>query len=198
MSSKNNPSLKEFYQRQLEIRERAYKAGVLPALYEAIYLCKEADFPSPPWVTRGMLVTLEKLFSGKFADGLGRKGNPKARYAEDLKHFMRWDVVNEIREYQKGHWAEYQVALKDPKFSDDSIARLRADPPRDYGTTLDDTFYHAAEVLKGTIAFGSNPTIKRSYFLVNKAAKDSSQNGRFYLVGLRTRKRLGLKTQVVC
>lgn len=193
MPSGKNSLLAEIYARELKACERAYNAGNLSALYDAIIICKQGNIPFSSWVANAMMKTLERQFAGKFATGIGRKGNPKSSYQTDLKHFMRWDIVKYVREHQKTVWAEYKEVLRSPKLSKEERDRLIRYAPYDAGKTWEDAYHHAAEALKGTIAFASAATIKNSYLLVEKASKNPSQAGRFYLVKQRTLKRLGLE-----
>ena len=193
MTSGNNAALVDFYRRQLGVCERAYNAGVLAALYDAICLCVERELPPPPWLMVAMRNTLEKVLIRKFSDGKGRTGNPVARYRADLIHYTRWDTVDSLRDHQKGAWKEYQAFLDDPDVSDDGKTQLMANAPYDAGTTWVDVFQHASEMLRGTPAFGSPDTVKASYLLVKRAFQDPSQAARFYLANHQAMKRLEIE-----
>lgn len=193
MALGDNSGLTEYYLRQLDACERAYNAGVLAALYDAITYCTQGNIPLPSWVAKAMLETLEMLFAGNFSSGAGRTGNPKARIKEDIKHYTRWDMVKWVRRHQETVRAEYQEVLQRPELSKEDRDRLIKYAPYDAGSTLEDAYHHTTEALKGTVAFGSAATIKRSYILVEKSLRDPSQAGRFYLVKWQTTKRLRLE-----
>lgn len=185
-----NTELTDFYQRQLTASRKAYNAGVLPALYDAICACVEGDIPPPPWVMAAMLDTVERLFAGKFSDAAGRTGNPKARYRANLVHYVRWDAVVEVRERQAAYKLE-QRQLKAMQLTPREREAIEANT-RDPGRTWEDAYKLAAKLLIRTAAYGSSATIKNSYLLVQKAASNPPQHWRFYLAKHRTRRQLGI------
>lgn len=184
------PALAEWAHRQLEICKRAYEAGAIPALYDALLICEENRVAPPDWMFPALRDALERWFAEKPANIRGRLANPRKKYKMDLIHFLRWDKVTSIIEHHEGLWKEYQLALRNPKLTPAKKERLRRDPPRDLGTNQDDAFIFAAEELAGTSAGGSEDTMERSFKMVRKAAKKGSS--RFYLVKYRTARRLGV------
>ena len=93
--------LPEPVKRELESCRRAYKAGVKPALAEALLCCREYRHPPEEWMVDAMLEILKPEFMERMTTGRGRKGNPISRYRQDHIHYLRWDMVCEVREEQE-------------------------------------------------------------------------------------------------
>jgi hypothetical protein len=96
-----------------------------------------------------------------------------------------------VREYQKAYRREKEK-LAALELSDEERRQVLANMV-DPGASWTDAYTQAAELLKGTPAFGSPETIKHSYQLVAKAHKDREQDGRFYVASPRTMRRLGIE-----
>ena len=186
----DDPELTEYFLGQIAIRKKAYDAGVLAALYDAISICMLEQIPAPSWVLAAMLDILEKAVAGKLSNRRGRTGNPLAKYRADLVHYTRWDAVTEVREKQ-GEYKQCLQKIAAMELSDEK-RRTLISSMRDPGRSWNDAYALAVEFLKGTRAFGSPATMRNSYKLVQKSISDPSQHGRFYIVDYRTIRRLGI------
>ena len=190
----DNPELTDIDERELYVREKAFKAGVVAALYDAILICLETDLPSPKWVQIGTARLMEEVFSGGLERKKGRTGNPFARYRNDIIHYARWDAVTEARDFQATGFREYLSSLQNPRFSEKVRQQLKAYPPAFVkGLTWQHAYEAAAMMLKGTPAFGSPATMKRGYITVEKAFKDPSKAYRYAIMRPRTLRLLGIE-----
>lgn len=173
-------------QGRLECYATAYQAGHALALYEALLLCESEALPPAGWMRKGMITFMEQQL-GKVPQGRGRTGNPLARTRQDFVHYARWDAVDQIREYQE-HQRRDKAQLERINLRDRRWQEIN-DGLRDFGTTLEEAFDHAAELLRGTPAFGSKATIRASYLKVRRAMLDPQQRGRFLIPHPATRRR---------
>jgi hypothetical protein len=119
----------------------------------------------------------------------GSTGNPIARARSLDIEYKHWNAVRTVLDFQKDpDWHAYKALLKSPNLTSVERKRLLANGPRDPGHTLEDAFEVASEYLKGTPAFRSPATIRRSYFRVEKASRCPSAAPRYLLLSLETRR----------
>lgn len=105
----------------LEEREVFFEAGVIPALYDALYLCKKADHPLPAWAVDGALAVIEeRLRTGK-SKGKGPKSNDASASKKDRDHFQRWVAVRKLVRAGEPHDKEIYAKAKP------SLAEVGAD-----------------------------------------------------------------------
>ena len=182
-------ALEEFIRSQLANYRRAYEAGVMLALRDALESCSRENFPPEPWMIDATLDFIDQHI-GKTATGRGRSGNPIAKYANDLVHYARWDAVTTVREQQKidQNDRERLAQLEMPEKK-----RREIEDMLNAGTTFQDAVKGATELLRGTRAYGSPRTIDASYWLVVRAMKDPEQHGRFYVVSPQTLSRFDIE-----
>lgn len=133
--------------------ERAYKAGVPAALYDAVCYLREVQGPHgetlvPDWMWDGILAAVEKQIDQPDATGPGRTGNKTAKYKANMVNWRRYKAVVDAKSE---------------------------------GCTWDLAYETAHEILKGTVAQGEPETMKNSYQKVSKALDDPSQRDRFYM-----------------
>lgn len=145
----------------MELR-RAFNDGVKLAAFEAMLECKERGRPWPTWVQDEAIEIIQTILAGKDKTS-GRTGNWLSEAREDLKHFVRWSMVDEIRERQ--------------------LLKLPGD---NLGKTLGDCRAEASKALRGTFAAGSPDAIKYSCDIVTR-----QRTARFTYLYLAAR-RLGL------
>ena len=82
-------SLKE----KLELLRAFYDHGTLPALYDALVLCRDFGVPLPSWVLEGTInAVADRLVSGKPSGSDSSIVQPAA-YHNRMKHLRRWQVV---------------------------------------------------------------------------------------------------------
>ena len=182
--------LTEFANRELASYKKAYDTGALAALYDALDFCLRCKLRAPDWVLEAMMKALEQHFAEKLSLGRGRTGNARSKARAEWVHFVRWDTVRSLRDNQK-YYREECEALAKLDIPDEKRRQVIAGI-LDAGNTWEDAYEHAANDLKGTEAYGSPSTMKRSYLLVQKSYRDPSQYGRFYLASHRTRTKLGI------
>ncbi len=193
----DNPRLTYIYERELKVREKAFEAGIVAALYDAILICLEADLPSPKWVQIGTARLMKEMFSGGLERKKGRTGNPFARYRNDMIHYARWDAVMDARVLRAALSPVVFVGRQYPEFSEKEEKdkqQLKANLSTWVkGMTWQDAYEGAANMLKGTPASGAPATMKNSYIKVNKASKDPSKAHRYIILSRRTLRLLGIK-----
>jgi hypothetical protein len=132
--------------RRLRGLERAFKdEGVVLAAVEGMLVCRESDVPFPTWLQKAGIEIITLMLAGQLRTP-GRTGNAIARYREDLKHFTRWSLVDEIR----GH-------------------RTSSEEEDRFGRSLSDCYAIAAQELRGTFAQGSPGAVEASFKLVQLA-----------------------------
>ena len=174
---------------RLEIYERAYRAGVHLALYEALALCRIESSSPEGWMLDAMLEFMEEHI-GRVPQGRGRTGNRLARIRQDLVHYARWDAVKEVRDYQEAQRRALDK-LKDLDLSE-ADRRHVAGQIRSFGATFEEALDHASKLLKGTPAGGSRETMRASYWKVHRAMRKPQQVGGFLVLQPATRRRFGL------
>ena len=180
--------LSEFWSREFRRYEQAFSAGVELALYEALVVCGQEGIPPEPWMLKAMLLFMEDPM-GRAHKKRGRTGNALSKYRQDLIHYRRWDVVVEVREQQELRRQEEAELAKRNIPTEKWPELLGYLNP---GKNFEDAIEVAARLLLGTPAFGSESTIRASYFMVKRAEKDLKQHGRFLLIREQIRRRFGL------
>lgn len=180
--------IKDPTQREIASCHRAFAAGMLPALYEALYLCDEKKRPVELWMLRAMRRLMVAVFTGRMGEGPGRTGNAIARFRNDMKHFYRWDMVTMIRRKQ----TEYREQMDELRKLDLTEEQWRSLDLRNPCRSWEDAYELAAEELRGTPAFGSPATMKRSYQYVERNSRDPQQGPRFKVLSRRTLQLIGI------
>lgn len=133
--------------------ERAYKAGIDAALYDAVCYLREVQGPYgesliPDWMWDGMLAAVKWQIDHPIVTGPGRTGNKTAKYKADLVHWRRYKAVVDAKSAGCTWVLAYETAHKK---------------------------------LKGTPAQCAEEQMKASYKKVSKALDDPSQRDRFYM-----------------
>lgn len=166
--------------REREVRERlracenAWRLGNFPALVDAIEDCIKFKCPPPPWVMHAVATLVARQMLVK--TGRGAFNSRQARFEENLKHYARWDMVNELQERGREFYERWEFHRKMGYPVDGMI--------KDEGLTKEAACKRASEELEGTAAAGSEETIRRSYNLVENSAKQG-RGGEFYLTRFR-------------
>lgn len=170
--------------------KRAWRAGSLPALADAVTLCTRAGRTLPAWAILGLRRVLADRFRGQTRRGLGRRARPETAYREDMRHYERWSAVMELQERQaelaagmKLQEREWQVHGR--SFPDGLRCRHQLIVN---ATTLEERCEAVAEFLKGTEAAGTARTILRSYRLVECHLK-KGHGARYYMGSLASFRR---------
>ena len=141
--------------RRFVSQRRAWEAGNMPALEDALRLSRQVSVSPPDWALDALEGLLRDAMRGTTVARRGRTARPSVSYREDMKHFERWELVRECREWDddRGEWAR---------------------------KSLDNAYSIASEYLGGTDVASSEDTIKRSYRLVERAIK-RGLDARFYV-----------------
>ena len=80
----------------LEVRQVFFEAGVILALFDALYFCRKTDHPLPIWVVDGAIAVVgDRLRTGK-SKGKGPKSNDATASGKDRAHFQRWLAVRKV------------------------------------------------------------------------------------------------------
>ena len=122
-----------------------YDEGSLPALARVVELCEMRSLPLPPWASEAIILTIQVLMMERKTGRGGRHARESTAYAENQKHYARWNAVQELRERKN------------------ELRHIAANWPQTYAA--------AAENLEGTAAAGSEEAMAKSYKLVNASFK---------------------------
>jgi hypothetical protein len=153
--------ISESISKQLDACERAWRrAGMLPALADAILMCREHNRPLPEWAALAAVAVIKKLYEQAVVTGAGRHSRLKTRDRQNAVHFIRWEMVAELRE--------------------------RKDELKAFGykPTWEAAYKNVSEKLKGTFAQGTPGAVKDSYQRVARDAQRSSKYLEKYYVAL--------------
>jgi hypothetical protein len=165
--------LDEFYARRLAEMSRAWEAGNVFGLTDAVLLCDDEGIPLPRWALR----VLARMIRGTLAGQKPRRGphRPIAKSLGDLRDFSRYEAVEECREHrEKDH---------DRDSNDCFILKVKGR----------DIFQQASILLSGVKDFagnhvgGSDEVIKQSYYKVKRNLKLNPD--RYYLCAYLNRYR---------
>jgi hypothetical protein len=188
--------IKQFDVSELVDFKRMLEAGVTLAGPAAQHYCVTYGLAAPAWVTKASadfhLATLRQGNRQR-----GRSADPVARYLQDMRHYARWDAVDEITGVQKQ--VRKQIAelerLKgsgDTRPQRDTSFRKRESILNDrkkvlarVGRNLEDACHYASKLLEETEAFGSPHTIRASYNRVRKDFRGSKRAACYSLLNHR-------------
>lgn len=135
----------DYITNRLSVCERAWVgAGMVPALADAIMICHEHNRPLPKWVALAAVAALRRLYEQAVVKGAGRHAHLKTRDRQNAVHFLRWEMVTELRERKE---------------------ELKA---FGYTPTWEAAYKNVSDKLKGTFAQGSPGAVKESYQRVSR------------------------------
>ena len=144
----------DYINSRLDSLKRAWlRAGMLPALADAILMCREHNRPLPEWAALAAVAALRKLYDQAVVKGAGRHAHLKTRDRQNAVHFLRWEMVTELRERK------------------DELEAFG------YKPTWDAAYKNVSDKLKGTFARGSPGAVKDSYQRVSRDAKNDRTSG---------------------
>lgn len=83
--------------RWLEEQEVIFEAGVLAALYDALYVCVQTNRPIPQWLLNGVLKVVGDRLAVGVSEGMGAKANDTTALKKDRVHLQRWLAVKKLR-----------------------------------------------------------------------------------------------------
>lgn len=89
---------------ELEFKHKAYAAGNLGALRDALIICSKEMIPLPGWLTSG----LDELLVYEISAPHGRLSGWLKKYQRDMIDFARADAVEECRDHGL-RWREVYV-----------------------------------------------------------------------------------------
>jgi hypothetical protein len=185
------PLLLEYEERELASLRRAHEAGNAFAAMEATLYCYRNRIPSPQWVlvavARMQLSSMTKRKSGK----VGRASTPFYRSRQDLIHFVRWDYVRTMREYQERTAGEVRSLRQLTPPPRQHLAEF--EPLHKYlGSSWERAYEVVSDELCETESAGSPDAIKSSYLYVERVSRDPDQALRFKLMSRAIYEALGL------
>jgi hypothetical protein len=166
--------------------------GVLAALD----YCARNQIPLPQSTALAAAPIVAKILRGQQTKNIGRSGGIVSGYRQTMIHFVRHDIVCEIRE-QQIILAETVAELQTYPNIPTKILKERQRLLDWTGRSLERAYECAAIMLKGTIASGKPATIQRSYFEYRRICKDPSQVMRFHLLHSSIIQLLGIKGNLV-
>jgi hypothetical protein len=84
---------------RLEGYRKHYEQGVIPALYAALQLIIESDYPAPEWVLKGAKTIVgDRLLNAPSTSAGGPAANELLKYQNDMRDFRRWLLVKKVME----------------------------------------------------------------------------------------------------
>lgn len=160
--------------------ERAWRAGSIPALVDAIILCHEEQTPIPLWLAQATIALIGMLFEGKSLQRRGRNGKATARYKNAQIHYARWDAVCELKDRRDELIRFVKTLSITERDRRPAFANLVQDK------SLEARCAAVAELFDSTKdpAMGSPATIERSYKKVQKDLKRGAI-GLYFIPSLR-------------
>ena len=177
---------KEFYERLMHTCERAWRAGNLPAIVDAVEYCAKANGPPPPWLVTAIATLVSRQMLVR--TGRGRFNSRQAVFDENQKHHARWDMVRELRDrrfelFETSMREAAKVRARRPEFEALGISPTfldEAERINDSVLTLDKAFARVSEELHGTFAEGTEDAVKYSYNLVEQKLAEG-RGAEFYI-----------------
>jgi hypothetical protein len=146
------------------------------AVAAGMYLCANQQVCPPPWLVDAAAKLMIELLKREKSPKKGRAAGRIARYRQDLWDFERWDAVYQVRELRR-RTKEYAKELAEhPEY-----ARHYRHVPKAQKWLSQGTFECAAMSLKGSPAYGSPITVKKSYQRVQKAMSSRTTAHRYHL-----------------
>jgi hypothetical protein len=174
-------SLEQLHETELNYLKRMIESGVVIAIPAAKHYCVTYGIDVPAWLTR-ISIELEcaNLRHGKRKER-GRTANPVARHRQDMRHHDRWSAVCEVREKQ------VEVRIENEKLRTLSnvprhFLKEREEMLRRVGSTFEDAFRCASDLLAKTESFGCPETMKASYLRIERECRDPKKAMRYHLL----------------
>jgi hypothetical protein len=190
---------RDLCEQHLEHCERAWRAGVLMAISEAVATCRMYCEPPPEWLAEAVAGLVHRR----------QTAAEKRRHWENYIHYARWDAVKELRERAdelRDWFRESKLRERERQKSDHVSARHYhphrqnpahrsqqpsvRDPLGDPIAQLlsadrlswDTTYEAVALVLTGTPAAGGVEAIRRSYAIVERDM-NHDRAAKYFLAG---------------
>jgi hypothetical protein len=193
MARDSNTALEALYTDRFELLERLHCVGSTLALNETLQSCVDWEVNPPRWAVKAAADRLAS-YARKGPQKVGRAAGGLARDRMDMIHFGRWDHVEELKRAREKWNHEVELLREAPKWVQTArnMARVERGVLR-FGTTLEDLFYCASELLAGTYLGGSPETIKSSYRRVERDFKDPVRRYCYHVFDYQTLKAVGLE-----
>lgn len=187
MMTDSDENLKDYIYERLTTCQKACEAGVLPALYDAIVLCRQFDHPPEIWMMERLEDIMGQILTGCLTNPRKKYVSEITKYRARQRHLVRWEAVKDIRKCQKDTREEFERLKRttgtSKKFLDHHEMQRKA-----IGKTFIEAYEIALRMLRKTDARGSLETIKRSYCLVERQMSIKSKNSKprqYYAVSLQ-------------
>jgi hypothetical protein len=174
-------SLEQLHETELDYLKTMIASGVVIAIPAAQHYCVTHGIDVPVWLTR-ISIELEcaNLRRGK-RKRRGRTANPIARHRQDMRHYNRWSAVREVLEKQDEVRAENGKLRALPKVPPHFL-KEREELLRRVGSSQEDAFRCASDLLDKTESFGCPETMKASYLRVECESRDPREAVRYHLL----------------
>jgi hypothetical protein len=193
-----NDYREQFYKRQLDVCEQAWRGGNFPAVLDAMEYCAEANMPPPPWLIAASETLVSSLMLVR--TGRGRFNSRQAVFDANQKHFERWDMVRdlmdrgkELYELSLHHAAE--MRKRRSEFESCGISQQvldEAERINDGGLSLDNAFARVSEWLTEHVSpkGNSESAVRYSYYLVESAIAEG-HGAEFYIARFKPNRKSG-------
>jgi hypothetical protein len=193
MAEDRNDALEALYAERFESLERLHQVGSTLALNEALQCSVDWEVHPPRWVVKAAADRFAAYARGAPLK-VGRAAGGLARDRMDMIHFGRWDYVDDLKRVREKWNRELELLREVPEWvqSARNMARVERGVRR-FGTTLEDLFYCASELLAGTPLGGSPDTIKSSCRRIERDFKDPIRRYRYHVFDYQTLKPVGLE-----
>jgi hypothetical protein len=174
-------SLAQLHETELDCLRRMIESGVIMAIPAAKQYCIAHGIDVPAWLTR-ISIELEcaSLRRGK-RQRRGRTANPVARHRQDMHHHDRWSAVCEVREKQAEARTEKEKLRALPNVPPHFLEE-REELLRRVGSTFEDAYQRASDLLSKTGSFGGPKTMKASYLRVERESRNPKKAMRYHLL----------------
>lgn len=158
------------------------------AVAAGLYYCAQQGICPPPWLVHRAAELMINMLKREKSQKRGRSGGRIARYRQDMLDFDRWDTVLQIRSLRQRTKEDLRTLSDHPSLK------------KNYGKNLEKatkwlrhgTFECASMSLKGSPAFASPVTVKKSYRRVQAAMRSRSAGSRYHLIYGDFFRRVGL------
>ena len=146
-----------------------------------------------------MMTFIADGLCGRGPKGFGKFAKVRDEHLSLLIHYLRHDVVCEVRAQQTLLAKEVSETMKLPKSAYIKLTHTQKEVIRErqallkwVGKSLEQAYDCAADLLKNTIASGKPSAIQRSYFEWQKISKQPEKIKRFHLLSQNVLKLLDI------
>lgn len=124
--------IEDYHDKQLAKLRDLWKAGMHPALFQAVYYCAGSKIPLPEWASLAVLNMIQDRYHDGSAGGSdGAWGSPKGRMKMDYAHYLRWNALgwtmlfNFVSELPEARGRRKSGSITKRRLLDETAERLK-------------------------------------------------------------------------